>query len=51
MFLFLFLKINNQEGLFYIDLHQTAEVGKVIDEVKQLADIVCDGRTVGVHSL
>lgn len=40
----------NQTGL-QSDIHQTAEVGQVIDEVKQLTDVVRDGRTVGVHSL
>lgn len=33
------------------NLHQTAEVSQVIDEVKQLADVVCYRRAVGVHPL
>jgi len=30
---------------------ETAEIGQVIDEVKQLTDVVGDGRAVGVHAL
>lgn len=33
------------------NLHQTAEVSQVVDEVKQLADVVRYRRTVGIHSL
>lgn len=32
-------------------LHKTAQVCQVVNEVKQLANIVCDGRAVGVHPL
>ena len=34
-----------------LNLHQTAEVGEVIDEVEQLADVVRYRRAVGVHPL
>lgn len=32
-------------------VNKTAEVCQVINEVKQLADIICNGWTVGIHSL
>ena len=32
-------------------LHETAEILQVVDELEQVADVVCDGGAVGVASL
>lgn len=32
-------------------VNQTAEVCQIVNKIKQLADIVCDGRAVGIHPL
>lgn len=40
-----------RNGFVQLNLHKTAEVCQVINEVKQLADIICNGWTVGIHSL
>ena len=32
-------------------VNQTAEVCQTVNEIKQLTDILCDGRAVGIHSL
>lgn len=47
------IKFQCTEARFFGEnnLHQTAEVSQVIDEVEQLADVICNGRAVGVHSL
>ena len=33
------------------NLHKTAKIGQVVDEVKQLTDVISDGWTVWIHPL
>lgn len=43
--------LSHWNGLIQLNLHKTAEVCQVINEVKQLADIIRNGWTVWIHSL
>lgn len=38
-------------GLCVRSVHKAAQICQVVDEVKELTDVVSDGRTVGVHPL
>ena len=51
-----FTTVNSNEAVtvhyrLMMNLHETTEICKLVDEVKQLTDVVRDGRRIGIHAL